>query len=397
MPVGPVRRDIVDVRYDEWPRWIAWAQAGMALMFAVIAATDPEVPHRGWLAVAVLVATTNWLVRPLRVNLPPAAEALLMIGTIGVVNSEADPFGFYTSEGHEQLTFLALVFFVGETFSHWTLRHAVLVGIGAAVAASPIVTAHDEVAGVWLGAIGGAAVVGLLIRALLSTILDLEEAQAELAEKATTEERQRIAREVHDVIAHSLTVTMLHLTAARLAVARGDDRAATEALEEAEAAGRRSLADVRRTVGLLRAEDHADASSGTAAPARLATDVAELVDGYRSAGLDVELRIDGEVDAVVPEVGIAVFRTVQESLANAARHRPGARSTVELDVGAVTRVRVRTQGGQPIDQPGAGAGLLGMRERADALGGRCQAGPDGDGWLVDVELPSPALGTEAVR
>jgi signal transduction histidine kinase len=396
VPVGPVRRDIVDVRYDEWPLWIAWAQAGMAVLFAVIAATDPAVPHRGWLAVAVLVATSTWLARPLRWNLPPVVEAVLMIGVIGFVNSEADPFGFFTPEGHEQLTFLPLVFFVGEVFSHWSLRSAIVVAAAAAVSASSFVTAHDEVAGVWLGAIGGAAVVGLLIRALLSTILDLEEAQAELAARATAEERHRIAREVHDVIAHSLTVTMLHLTAARLAVARGDDRAATEALEEAEAAGRRSLADVRRTVGLLRAEDQTDLL-GTAAPTRLAGDVVELVDGYRSAGVDVVLRIDGDIAEATPEVGIAVYRTVQESLANAARHRPGARSVVELEVGALTRVRVRTDGGRPVDQPGAGAGLLGMRERADALGGRCEAGPVGDGWLVDVELPGPTVGTEVVR
>lgn len=396
MPVGPVRRDIVDVRYDEWPMWLAWAQAGLGVLFAVIAATDHNVPHRWWLAVAVLVATATWLLRPFRCNLPPAVEAALMVGVLGLVNSEADPFGFYTPEGHEQLTFLPLVFFVGEVFSHWSLRNAVLVAAASALVASSLVTAHDEVAGVWLGAIGGGAIVGLLIRALLSTILDLEEAQAELEAKATAEERHRIAREVHDVIAHSLTVTMLHLTAARLAVARGDDRAATEALEEAEAAGRRSLADVRRTVGLLRAEDQTDLS-GTSAPTRLANDVAELVDGYRSAGVDVVLRIDGDVDETVPEVGIAVYRTVQESLANAARHRPGSRSVVELDVGALTRVRVRTQGGEPVNQPGAGAGLLGMRERADALGGRCEAGPVGDGWLVDVELPGRAVDTEAVR
>ncbi len=71
---------------------------------------------------------------------------------------------------------------------------------------------------------------------------------------------------------------------------------------------------------------------------------------------------------------------------------------VGLDAGAAaSNVTVRTQGGQPVVQPGAGAGLLGMRERADALGGRCEAGPDGDGWLVDVELPGQAVGTEALR
>ncbi len=319
-----MRHDIVDVRYDEWPLWLAWAQAGLGVLFAVIAASDPDVPNRWWLGLAVLVATATWLLRPFRCNLPPLVEAVLMVGVLGLVNSEPDPLGVYTADGHEQLTYLPLVFFIGEVFTHWSMRNAILATAASVVIASPIVAAHDEVAALWLGAIGGAVIVGLLIRALLSTLLDLEEAQAELAAKATADERQRIAREVHDVIAHSLTVTMLHLTAARLAVARGDGAAATEALEEAEAAGRRSLADVRRTVGLLRAEDEADLT-GTAAPTRLASDVDELVAGYRSAGVDVELVVTGDVDSLAPEVGIAVYRTVQEALANAARHRPGGR------------------------------------------------------------------------
>jgi signal transduction histidine kinase len=112
--------------------------------------------------------------------------------------------------------------------------------------------------------------------------------------------------------------------------------------------------------------------------------------------MDVELEVAGDLDGVPADAGIAVYRTVQEGLANAARHTPGARSVVSITVGPVLAVRVRTTGGTPVHQPGVGAGLLGMRERAVALGGWGAAGPDGDGWLVEVELP-PTPASQAVR
>ncbi len=124
------------------------------------------------------------------------------------------------------------------------------------------------------------------------------------------------------MIAHSLAVAMLHLTAARLAVRRGDSAAANEALEEAEQAGRHSLAEVRRTIGLLRQD------STIEPPAPMATDLGELVDGFRSAGLQVELTVEGELAALSPQVGLALYRIVQESLANVVRHTPGASASV---------------------------------------------------------------------
>ena len=149
---------------------------------------------------------------------------------------------------------------------------------------------------------------------------DLKAAEVGLAEKAATDERQRIAREVHDVIAHSMTVTMLHVTAARLAVARGDDDAATEALLEAERAGRESLNEIRHTVGLLRTEP----DGGIEAPQPGAGDIVQLVDGFAEAGVDVRLAVEGGLGRVSPPVGLTLFRVVQESLANAVRHQPGS-------------------------------------------------------------------------
>ena len=136
-----------------------------------------------------------------------------------------------------------------------------------------------------MGAVVIGVTIGAVMRRLVESMGDLKAAEVGLAEKAATDERQRIAREVHDVIAHSMTVTMLHVTAARLAVARGDDDAATEALLEAEKAGRESLNEIRHTVGLLRTEP----DGGIEAPQPGAGDIVQLVDGFAEAGVDVRL------------------------------------------------------------------------------------------------------------
>ena len=147
-----------------------------------------------------------------------------------------------------------------------------------------------------MGAVVIGVTIGAVMRRLVESMGDLKAAEVGLAEKAATDERQRIAREVHDVIAHSMTVTMLHVTAARLAVARGDDDAATEALLEAERAGRESLNEIRHTVGLLRTEP----DGGIEAPQPSAGDIVQLVDGFAEAGVDVRLAVDGDLDDVEP-------------------------------------------------------------------------------------------------
>lgn len=223
---------------------------------------------------------------------------------------------------------------------------------------------------------------------------ELEQAQAALAEQAVAQERQRIAREIHDVIAHSLTVTMLHLTGARLALEH-DPREATEALLEAERLGRQSLADIRRTVGLLTPADGVDAT----APLPSAAEIAGLVEQYRSAGLDVQAKISGDTAAVSLATGLGLYRIVQEALANVAKHAAGSDTTVTLGVGpAMVVLEIRTRppaarrrhlapGATNEDQPPHGLGIQGMVERAALLGGWLRAGPDGPGWLVQAQLP----------
>jgi len=211
-------------------------------------------------------------------------------------------------------------------------------------------------------------------------VIRLREAQAGLAGRAQAEERNRIARELHDVIAHSLTVSLLHVASARLAL--DDDPAeAARALAEAERLGRDSLDEVRHAVGLLRREGESDPT----APLPGTVDVDALLTRFRSAGARIDARIEGDLSQVPATVGLATYRILQEALTNAAKHSPGGSTTVDLTL-TDRRVRLTVDSaGEP--GTGAGLGLLGMRERASALGGACEAGPGGSGWLVRAQLP----------
>ena len=216
---------------------------------------------------------------------------------------------------------------------------------------------------------------------------ELEAAQSTLAEKAAADERSRIAREVHDVIAHSLSVTMLHVTAARMALQKGSDEPALESLQEAEKQGRKSLAEIRRTVGLLGPD--ADA---TAPPMPGTGDLPNLIEEFRTAGLDVTLRMNGDVLTLPPAAGLSLYRIVQESLTNAAKHAPGARASVELTLTADDiRLRIHNarSNGAAVASDGGGLGIRGMIERASVLDGHLAAGPDDEGWTVFLHAPRP--------
>ena len=247
---------------------------------------------------------------------------------------------------------------------------------------------HRLVAGACLA---GATVVwatAWVVRRQSRLVMALEDAQQALAESAAEAERARIAREVHDVVAHSLTVTMLHVASARLAVQDRPDEAVA-ALVEAERLGRQSLADVRRAVGLLNSGTH----GAGAQPLPSLAGLESLVAQYVAAGVRVDLATSGSLDAVPAATSLALYRIAEESLANAARHAPGARVAVELGVDrqrAVLRVvngpgERRAAGAVP--GPNDGLGLVGMRQRAELVGGRVVAERAGSGWRVEAEVP----------
>jgi signal transduction histidine kinase len=240
----------------------------------------------------------------------------------------------------------------------------------------------------WLIGMVFAFICGVVFQRQVRLITQLREAQASLAGKAATEERQRIAREVHDVIAHSLTVTMLHLTGARLTLehdptATGE---AISALEEAERLGRESLHDIRRTVGLLTT----GGGDSPAAPAPAAEDLRALVEEFSRAGQVVTLSVNGELGRLSLPAGLALYRIIQESLTNAAKHAPGAAADVTVTVGdddVELCVVNPASPPRPPERTGGGHGLIGMSQRAGLLGGQVEAGYADGRWTVRGSLP----------
>lgn len=182
------------------------------------------------------------------------------------------------------------------------------------------------------------------------------------------------------MIAHSLTVSLLHVTSARLAVEH-DPEDAARALAEAERLGRQCLAEVRATMGLLQPAR----PNGIAPPVPGLDQLPHLVERLSEAGADIGLAVDTGLEGLPATTGSTLYRIVQESLTNATRHAPGA--PVNVRVAAWDRALEVTVDSAGPPGRGAGLGLEGMSERARAVGGTCTAGPGGRGWLVRASLP----------
>lgn len=219
-------------------------------------------------------------------------------------------------------------------------------------------------------------------------LLRYREYRSSLQERRRTEaerERVRIARELHDVLAHSLSSINVQAGVGLHLMASQPERAA-EALESIKTTSKNALADVRTVLGILRGDD--------AAPRVPEPDLAALpalVAASRDLGERVVLH-NGLQPEPSPAIQLAVYRIVQESLTNAGRHAPGSSVSVRLDYerGFVT-ARVTDDGPRrpPAPSPGAGRGILGMRERAELLGGTLQAHPQDGGFEVFARIPVP--------
>ena len=236
--------------------------------------------------------------------------------------------------------------------------------------------------GAWIAGTTFTVVFSLLILHQIDLVAQLREAQAGLAEQARAQERNRIARELHDILGHTLTVSLLHVQSARLAVEH-DPADAAGALAEAERLGRECLAEVRSTVGMLRW--HAGSEEASTGPLPGIDGLPALVERFRAAGADVTFTVEGDAAGLPATAGLAVYRILQEALTNAAKHAPGAPTAVRLAVGAGRVTLTADSLGEP--GTGTGLGVVSMRERAESLGGTCEAGPGGRGWLVRATLP----------
>ncbi|MEQ8717421.1 MAG: sensor histidine kinase [Acidimicrobiales bacterium] len=205
--------------------------------------------------------------------------------------------------------------------------------------------------------------------------------------RAVAEERTRIARELHDVVAHSMNVMVLHAQVGNRMLERDTDRA-REALGSIEDTGRESLADMRRILGILRNGDEAPL-----APQPKLDEFAALVRHCEDAGIPVELVVEGDVRVLPAGTELAAFRIVQEALTNTVKHAGQARATVTISYGDTDLDIAVSDDGRGAaadhsDKNGSGLGLVGMRERVELYGGSFDAGPQpGGGYRVHARLP----------
>ncbi|MBD0695997.1 sensor histidine kinase [Streptomyces sp. CBMA123] len=245
--------------------------------------------------------------------------------------------------------------------------------------------------GTHIGSADGAALLALVAwlagRSVRQNREHAEALSSRAAAEAVTAERLRIAREMHDTVAHSIGIVALQAGAARRVIDRRPERA-KQALGEIEAAGRETLAGLRRMLVALR---QADGEASTSAPAGLA-DLDRLAEATTAAGVRVELRCTGEPGPLPPEIDLSAFRIIQESVTNVVRHAQVRDCLVTVDRAAgELSVEITDRGRGHGTAPGSGFGLAGLRERVALLHGEFEAGPRPDGgFRVAARLPVPA-------
>lgn len=216
----------------------------------------------------------------------------------------------------------------------------------------------------------------------------LHRAEAAASAAATVTERQRLAGDLHDIVAHTLAVTVLHLGGARLALAH-EPGEAEAGIAEAERLARRSMTELRRVVRVL-AEDSTDPADPIAAPQPSAADLPALLDEYRCAGLVLSASVAGDLPVVSLTTGLILYRLVREALANASRHAPGQPVEVRVRVSPDGAVSVLVANPCPAgnQRRTAGLGLRAMTDRVRMVDGQISAGLEGERWLVRAELPA---------
>jgi signal transduction histidine kinase len=213
----------------------------------------------------------------------------------------------------------------------------------------------------------------------------LERERAAEAQRAVDEERTRIARELHDLVAHRVSMITVQAGAAQT-VAVSDPERALRAMEAVEKEGREALEELRQVLGVLRADGERDGL----VPLHGLADIPDLVAEMRGAGIDVSLSIEGVPAGLPARVDLAAFRIVQEALTNVVKHGgPDPRAEVRLSSDdQMLIIEVTDRGSGVSTLPGSGQGLAGMRERAALLGGAFEAGPrPGGGFQIMARVP----------
>ena len=369
-----------------------WPLAGRAAILTVLLAAHVTVAGRRWKPLlAYLVCSLAMLALALAPDLTMRIGSELAGGT-------APPILLPSA-----LVYVVVLYSVAA----WARPPGPTVGLVVGLVGAGLTTVRLSMDGTWLveptGQPSGgwrlfvlAALVAAVLapwgfgRLRLARTAAVEQDRTDRAERAVTAERSRIAREMHDVVAHSLAVIVRQAEGGRFAAAK-DPRLAAEALSTVATTGRQALADMRGVLGRL----HQDEPTDTA-PQPTVEDLPALVERVRRTGLPVELTTTGSARPLDRAVSLAAYRVVQEALTNVVKHAgQDATAGVRVDwSGGDLRVEVADDGAGPPSPAGAGEGhgLAGMRERVSLAGGRLAAGPRpgsaGRGFAVEAVLPT---------
>jgi signal transduction histidine kinase len=362
---------------DQAWRWGVPVLAWVVVLFALI--TDPGRLVENLIAGTAVVPFVLWALRPAAM---PALPLVLLVAVL--------QFAAQSSGDLEPLLFLVAI--AAGIVGAWEPSPRVAVVAGAVAVAMPflveLVVDDDIHFGVWTIGVLLMLLLGRMSRWQLRLVAELAHARGELARQAAAEEKQRIARDVHDLVGHGLTAMLLHVRGARHVLRRDLDEA-DRALADAEAVGQRSMDELRRTLHVLRAGNPEPA---TDPPLPDAADIVVAVDMARAVGVDARLRVVGDVTRIESVVGLSLHRVVEEALTNARRHAPRAVTevvlTVEQDGVLLTVDSVGpTTDGRPADGDRPRYGIVGMHERMAAIGGELEAGPTANGWSVRGRAP----------
>jgi signal transduction histidine kinase len=328
----------------------------------------------------VLTLSLAWRRRAPLVVLGVAIATSVVANVVGVLDEATTPA-------------IALVVAVYSVGVHTSGLRAAVGGLGAAALIAVNVTEQFSLGDLlFIAAIlGGAWLAGRAMRyrrerehVLELLTVDLEREREEKARAAVAEERVRIARELHDVVAHAISVIVLQARGGRRSLAT-DPGETREALDMIEATGSEALAEMRRLLGMLRRDDEEIAL----APQPSLRYLDALAAQVREAGLPVDLSVEGKATELPPGVDLSAYRIVQEALTNALKHAGPATARVvvryrENDL----ELEIADTGAGAGASDGQGHGLAGMRERVSLYGGKIETGPrDGGGFAVRARLP----------
>jgi signal transduction histidine kinase len=381
--------------------WVAVMWLLTAIMFTVTIAWlddnttlwDPAVPIVGALLVLPLGLATKTPLRAWRLVVVLAAAAPIVLPPSSTTSPVDGP------PWPPSLIFVAL-YTLYRLAIRANLRLLVPVAVVSSIVIwwSYIVADHRNASGSATATVIGVAVL-LIFGYLIGTRRRMQDelaagvrrTQQEQARSALLEERARIARELHDVVAHHMSVIAVRAETAPFRMP-GMSEAVKDDMAETSAIAREALTEMRRLLGVLRG-----AGSGSElAPQPGLERLDGLIAGVRGAGLSVDVEIEGDVRALPPGVELSAFRIVQEALSNVLRHAPGAHATVKVSY-EPDGLRVRVVNGPPPGGPteprpaGFGHGLIGMGERAAMLGGHLETGTTEEGgFMVEAMLPHDA-------